>query len=351
MLNFGRLHCGNRHACANTLNGLWLVLMIALAALYLSQLSIFAQLGISPLLVGIALGMFYGNTLRSQVPEAWEPGIVFSTKHLLRLAIVLYGFRVTFQQITAIGMPGLLVDAVVLASTLFLGTWAGVRLFRLDKETSVLCAAGSAICGAAAVLATEPVVRAESHKAAIAVATVVLFGTLGMFLFPLLYSLNLPITEQQAGIFLGATVHEVAQVVAAGNAISPETATTAVIVKMTRVMMLAPVLILLGIWWSRRSAMPDDNDTTQGMAKITIPWFAIGFIAVAGFNSLHLLPSQLVGAINDFDTLLLTIAMTALGMETNMSKLKGVGMKPFYLAALLFVWLTVSGAAAVYFLS
>lgn len=351
MFKFGSVHCNNRRACANTLNGLWLVLMIALAALYLSQLSFLVHLGISPLLVGIALGMFYGNTLRSQVPDAWVPGIVFSTKHLLRLAIVLYGFRVTFQQIAEVGMPGLLVDFVVLASTLLLGTWAGVRLFRLDKETAVLCSAGSAICGAAAVLATEPVVRAESHKAAIAVATVVLFGTIAMFLFPLLFSLNMPFTEKQAGIFIGATVHEVAQVVAAGNAISPETTTTAVIVKMTRVMMLAPVLILLGILWSRNGTKLTDNDASRGMAQITIPWFAIGFIAVAGFNSLHWLPNSFVSAINDFDTLLLTIAMTALGMETNMSKLKGVGMKPFYLAALLFAWLIVSGVASVYFLS
>lgn len=349
MIKFGSLHCNSRHACANTLNGLWLVVMIALAALYLSQLSFFAHLGISPLLVGIALGMFYGNTLRSQVPEAWVPGIVFSTKYLLRLAIVLYGFRVTFQQIAEVGIPGLLVNFVVLASTLLIGAWAGVRLFRLDKETAVLCAAGSAICGAAAVLATEPVVRAESHKAAIAVATVVLFGTIAMFLFPLLYSLDMPFTEKQAGIFIGATVHEVAQVVATGNAISPDITTTAVIAKMTRVMMLAPVLILLGIFWSRSSTMLSGNDATR-MAKITIPWFAVGFIAVAGFNSLHWLPSDIVGAINNFGTFLLTIAMTALGMETNMSKLKGVGLKPFYLAALLFVWLIVSGATAVYFL-
>jgi uncharacterized integral membrane protein (TIGR00698 family) len=292
--------------------------------------------------VGIVLGMVYANTLRMNFPDSWNPGVTFSAKKILRLAIILYGFRITFQQIGDVGAVGLTVAVVMVSSTFLLGSWVGVRFFKMDRDTAMLTAAGSSICGAAAVLATEPVLKAAPQKSATAVSTVVLFGTISMFLYPALYGLGvIHLTPPEYGVYVGGSVHEVAQVVAAGGAI-PGAADNAVIVKMTRVMLLAPALVLLGIYVSRMAAKGKDK---AGSVKLVIPWFAVGFIAAAGINSLNILPHQLVAWIIVIDTFLLTMAMTALGMETSYSKLKDVGVKPVYLALVLFAWLVVGGYA------
>ena len=324
----------------NTFSGILFVALFSMSATYLADFELLKHLGISPLIVGIVLGMIYANTLRNKLPKEWVSGILFSTKTILRTGIVLYGFRITFQNIEAVGTSGIFTSVVIVASTFIIGYLVGTKILKLDKETTILTSAGSSICGAAAVLATEPVINAEPYKSAIAVSTVVVFGSIAMFLYPFLYKLGIiPLSPEAMGIYIGGTIHEVAHVVAAGNAVGIEAAKTAVIVKMIRVMLLAPFLVILGFWLVR---------TTQHVAhkqksKITIPWFAVFFIVVAGFNSFNLLSQALVSNINAIDTFLLTMAMTALGMETSVDKFKNVGMKPIYLATILFAWLMVGG--------
>lgn len=325
---------------SNTISGILFVSLFAMSATYLSSFAVFKNLAISPLIIGIVLGMVYANTLRNRLPQEWVPGIIFSTKTLLRAGIILYGFKVTFQNIESVGIAGIVTSVSVVASTFIIGYIVGTKILKLDRDTTILTTAGSSICGAAAVLATEPVVKGEPYKSAIAVSTVIIFGTIAMFLYPFLYKAGLiPLTPQDMGIYIGGTVHEVAHVVAAGNAIGPETAKTAVIVKMIRVMMIAPFLLILGFWLSKTAK----NVGVKEKTKIAIPWFAIYFILVAGFNSFNLLPSSLVGDISSIDTFLLTMAMTALGMETNKDKFKNTGLKPIYLASILFIWLIFGG--------
>ncbi len=326
-----------------TLNGILFVALFTIAAIQISQVSFIKALAISPLIIGIVIGMFYANTLRTHIPKEWVPGIVFSSKQLLRFAIVLYGFRITFQQIAEVGLAGLTVSVVMLTTTFVLGWWLGVKFFGLDRDTAVLTASGSSVCGAAAVLATEPVLNAEPYKSAVAVGTVVLFGTIAMFTYPALYKSGiLHMDPSTYGIYVGGTVHEVAQVVAAGGAIGGAAADNAVIVKMTRVMMIAPLLIVLGILVSKGATAA----TGEKKFKVTIPWFAVWFIVMAGINSFLIdIPSiqPVIHAINEFDTFLLTMAMTALGMETSVEKFKQAGAKPVALAAVLAIWLMVGG--------
>ncbi len=327
---------------AHTLNGLLFVALFALSSLYLAEISWIGKAGISSLVLAIVMGIIYSNTLRHRLPDEWVPGVHFSAKYLLRLAIILYGFRVSFQQIAAVGMEGLILDILVVASTLLLGYWVGVKLFRLDRHLVLLISSGSAICGAAAVLAVEDVLKSEAYKATVAVGTVVLFGTIAMFIYPLLQHAGIfGFTDNQYGIFAGASVHEVAQALVAGTNVSNEAGNVAVIVKMTRVLLLVPVLLFLSFTESRAT-----TKTNQNKARLTIPWFAIIFIVAIGFNSLHLLPASIVTLINQFDVFLLTMAMAAIGMETNLNKIKKVGLKPLYLAIFLFIWLT----GLVYFL-
>ena len=334
-----------------TLSGIFFVAIFAAGATYIAGLGPVKALGLSPLVIGIVMGIFYANTLHNQTPKEWQSGITFSGKKILRFAIVIYGFRITFQQIADVGMDGFLVSLIMLTTTLILGSWAGTKLFGMEKDTSILTASGAAVCGAAAVLATEPVLKAEEYKTAVAVSMVVLFGTISMFLYPVLYTTIiehatgfLHMTAREFGIYVGGTIHEVAQVVAVPASVpgSPkEMADAAVIVKMTRVIMIAPMLIVLGLYlaWEAKKA----GGESGGKTKLVIPWFAVYFIMVAAFNSFHLIPQNIVDVINEIDTFLLTMAMTALGMGTIFAKFKGLGLAPIYTAATMFGWLVIGG--------
>ncbi|WP_415397026.1 YeiH family protein [Sulfurimonas sp. CS5] len=327
-----------------TMSGIIFVAIFAAASTMVAGLPAVSALGISPLVIGIVMGIFYANTLHNQTPSEWQSGITFSAKKILRFAIVFYGFRITFQQIAEVGIDGFMVSLIMLSTTFILGTYLGMKVFKMDRDTSMLTASGAAVCGAAAVLATEPVLKAEEHKTAVAVSMVVLFGTIAMFLYPVLYTSGiLDMTAREFGIYVGGTIHEVAQVVAVPASVpgaEAEMSNAAVIVKMTRVIMIAPMLIILGIYLSYSAKK---NGTAGGGVKLVIPWFAVYFIGMAGFNSLQLVPENIVSVINEADTFLLTMAMTALGMGTRFAKFKGLGLAPFYTALSMFVWLVIGG--------
>ena len=222
----------------------------------LARIPFIERNGLSALTLAIVLGMLVGNWVLGAGESRFTAGIVFGKQTLLRFGIVLYGLRLTFQDIAHVGVTGLLIDTIMLSCTFLLAWWAGTRWFQLDRTTAMLIGAGSAICGAAAVMATDPVVRGRADQVAIAVSTVVVFGTSAIFVYPFLYHLNLvhhivAMTPGTFGIFAGSTIHEVAQVVAAGRAVGESAANTAVITKMVRVMMLAPFLLLLSAYLAR----------------------------------------------------------------------------------------------------
>ena len=323
-----------------TIHGVLFVALFACSAFYISEFQVFKYLSFSPLIIGIILGMMYGNTLKKNMPEEWTPGITFSSKKLLRLAIILYGFRLTFQNVLSVGLSAILIDLIVIIGTIGLGLLLG-KLLKLDKEIALLTCTGSAICGAAAVLGMESVLNNKAHKTTIAVSTVVIFGTISMFVYPILYRNGVfNLTAEQWGLYTGATVHEVAHVVGASNPMGENISEIAVIVKMIRVIFLAPVLLIFAIIVGKSGSINREEGKAM---KITIPWFAFGFIAVIGFNSLNLFPRSVVDGINYIDTFLLTMAMTALGMETHLKKFKEAGLKPFILALILFIWLLFGG--------
>lgn len=322
------------------IHGILLIALFACASFYIGEAQFFKDISFSPMIIGIILGMLYANSLRNNLPETWVPGIQFCSKKILRIGIILYGFRLTFQDIAAVGVAGILVDAIIVAVTIFGGVLIG-RWLKMDSDTALLTSVGSGICGAAAVLGAESTIRTQPYKTAVAVATVVIFGTVSMFLYPIAYRAGvLELSPQEMGIYTGSTLHEVAHAVGAGNAMGGEVANVSVIVKMIRVMLLVPVLLILGFWAARRNAKSAEGGEK---GKVAVPWFAFGFLAVIGFNSLNLLPAVFVDAINYFDTFLLTMAMAALGAETSIDKFKKAGAKPFVLAFCLDVWLIIGG--------
>lgn len=326
--------------------GLLLTGALTAVAIWAGNIPQVVGLGLGALTLAIIFGIIVGNTVYPWIQPASHTGVLFAKQRLLRLGIILYGFRLTFQQIADVGATGILIDFLTLSSTFFLACWLGRRVFGMDSQTAMLIGAGSSICGAAAVMATEPVLKAEASKVTVAVATVVVFGTLAIFVYPWLYELNqahhwLTFTPLSFGIYAGSTIHEVAQVVAAAHSISPITENAAVITKMIRVMMLAPFLVLVSSYLSRGRGNKKEGPAEK--SAITIPWFAVIFIVVAALNSFHWLPDAVVKQLITLDTVMLAMAMAALGLTTHSSAIRQAGVKPILLATLLFIWLIVGG--------
>lgn len=313
--------------------------VISCLAFVLAQTPLAQAWGVGALPLAIVLGILVGNG-RSAAPltprALWCLNL--SKKTLLRAGIVLFGSHLTLQQLLAVGWQAAVLDALVIGAVLMTGYHVGVRLLGMGREETILTSVGSAVCGAAAILATEPVLKARQQHVSVAVATVVVFGTLALFCYPIIYAL-MPMPSDQFGIYIGSTVHEVAQAVAAGQAIDPEAMNTAVVVKLMRVMMLAPVVLIIA--WLYRRQQPIAPDATP--APIPIPWFVFGFILMVALNSWVSLSASIVSLLQTSAQILLTVAMTALGLQTRFSAIRAAGPKPLLLSALLFVLLIVGG--------
>ena len=329
------------------LPGVALVALIAAVAYAAIRMTSLGLLGISALTLAILAGALLGNLRPAVASGAFQPGLAFAQRRLLRIGVALYGFNLSVQQIAQVGATGIAVDVAMVVSTLAVGWWFGRRVLGMDRETVLLASAGSAICGAAAVMATLPMLQERdpeaAEKSSVAVAMVVLFGTLAMLLYPLIYAW-MGGAHFDFGIFVGSTVHEVAQVVAIGSTLGDAVAGNAVIAKMIRVMLLVPFLLLLGLALRERaSGKSGKAENKQPAAALPIPWFALMFVAMAGVNSLQILPVWLVDGLRLLGMLLLTAAMASLGIDTRWSRMRKAGPRPLLLGGGLFLHLIVIG--------
>ncbi|HEY5718161.1 MAG TPA: YeiH family protein [Motiliproteus sp.] len=322
---------------------LLLIPLLAIAAVSLARIDGVAQFGLSALPLAIVLGMLFGHLEQRQLSQQDTQVTRFCQQRLLRSGIILFGFNLSLEQILAVGWQALVLDALVIITIFGVGTWVGVRVFKLHRDVAILTSAGSAICGAAAVLATESVLKPKQQHVTVAVATVVLFGTLAMFSYPLIYQFA-GMSEQAFGVYIGSTVHEVAQAVAAGESIGGETLQNAVVVKLIRVMMLAPFILLLSAHLTRSSRQQ------VAAGSVTIPWFVLGFIAATALNSAITIPPALQQLLSLGSQLCLALAMASLGVQTRWHSIKQAGPKPLLLALLLFVLLIGGGFALNYWL-
>ncbi len=317
--------------------GLCIVAALSVSAFALARLPALARLGLSALTLAILLGALLGNLgHRLLVGPRTEPGFHFAQKTLLRAGVALYGLNLSLAQILKVGPAAIAADLFIVVSTLFVGWWVGHRWLRMDRDTVLLASAGSSICGAAAVVATESVLGSAPHKTSAAVGQVVLFGSLAMLVYPLLFAAT-GADRGAFGIYVGSTVHEVAQVVAVGKTIGGATAETAVVVKMIRVMMLAPFLLVVGRLFG-----------AGGPAQLRPkpPAFALAFIAIALVHPYLGLSAPVLGALRALDVILLATAMAALGLDTTVQKLRRAGTQAVVLGAILFAYLVVVGGLA-----
>jgi uncharacterized integral membrane protein (TIGR00698 family) len=284
------------------------------------------------MILAIGIGIAIQNT--SGTPAAAKAGITFSMRSILRFAIILLGLQLTAAELLEVGGIGFAVIAATLLATFIFTTWLG-RAMGIDRRLVELIAAGTSICGASAVIATNTVTRASDEDVAYAVACVTIFGSIAMFVYPLLGSV-LQLDPHHFGLWAGASIHEIAQVVAATFQQSREAGEFGTVAKLARVMMLAPVVIALGLLATRRArAMGAES----GSAKVPMPWFAFGFVAMVILNSLVDVPHAAMSVIIPITTFLLTMALAAMGLETNIQKLRAKGLRPLLLGAAAFLFI------------
>jgi uncharacterized integral membrane protein (TIGR00698 family) len=281
----------------------------------------------SPLILSIILGMAVHNGIGT--PARCRAGVKFALRRVLRLAIVLLGLQLTLGQVLAVGGAGLGVVVSSLAATFLFTLWLGRRL-GVDRRLTELIAAGTSICGASAVIAANTVTEGSDEDVAYAVACVTVFGSAAMLLYPALSGV-LQLDPRGFGLWAGASIHEIAQVVAAAFQNGKEAGELATIAKLSRVMLLAPVVLLLG--FAARRGWGRAGESRGGKAAAPFPWFVIGFIAMIGFNSLDLLPAAEHAMVAPATTFLLSVALAAMGLETDMLKLKAEGLRPLALGA------------------
>ncbi|NMM45636.1 YeiH family putative sulfate export transporter [Rhodospirillaceae bacterium KN72] len=288
---------------------------------------------VSPMVVAMVLGIAVRNSIG--VPTALKPGLAISLRPILRLGIVLLGFRLTLDQIGAVGLAGGGVIVATLCAT-FLFTKALGRVLGVDARLAELIAAGTSVCGASAVLATNTVTRGSDEDVAYAIACVTVFGSVSMLLFPFLAG-PLGLSAHDFGLWAGASIHEVAQVVGAGFAQGDTAGEFATIAKLSRVVLLAPLVLSLGFVARRRGG-------NAGTAPPK-PWFVFGFVLVVALNSAMAIPTEALSVLNGVSGLMLTMALGAMGLETDIGKLRQEGLRPLILGAV--AWVFVSGTALV----
>jgi uncharacterized integral membrane protein (TIGR00698 family) len=312
----------------SVLPGLILTSALAVGAFALRDVSGITAL--SPLIIAILLGVAIRNTVGT--PAALQPGVAFSMRRILRVGIILLGLQLSMAQVIAVGIAGLAIIAAALGSTFIFTVWLA-RHLSVERKLAELIAAGTSICGASAVVATNTVTRAPDEDVAYAVACVTVFGSASMLLYPTLAGI-LQLAPHAFGLWAGASIHEIAQVVAAAYHQGVGAGNYGLITKLSRVMLLAPLVLALG-WFRARKArstnMSGDNRTTP--RAMPLPWFIAGFVAMMLFNSLDLIPSGDKVFIGHTTTFLLTIALAAMGLETDIRKLQAKGWRPLLLAA------------------
>ncbi|NNG19338.1 putative sulfate exporter family transporter [Naumannella sp. ID2617S] len=281
----------------------------------------------SPLLVAILLGAVLTNVIT--VPASWQPGVAVAAKRLLRVGIVLLGLQLSLGQVAGLGPAMLLVVASIVGLGI-VGTIGLGRLLRMPLPQTLLIACGFSICGAAAVAAVDGVMESEEEDVATAIALVVLFGSLMIVLVPLAAT-ALSLGGTSAALWAGGSIHEVAQVVAAGGALGPGAVDQAVLVKLARVLMLAPVMAAVGTLVRRH---PGLRHAGAGKRPPVVPVFVLGFLAMMLLASTGWVPGPVLAAASWAQTALLAAAMFALGLGVRLKALVNVGPRPLLLGVL-----------------
>ena len=335
--------------------GLLLTIGITIVSIFLHDTAFNQNLRISSLLYAIIIGMLISNLFPSFVKsESMKYGLKFASRPLLRLGVIFLGFKIGVHQLTDLGISGLLYTWALTIVVLVFTLWVA-KIFKLPHTQAVCIAAGSAICGASAVAAVGPIVHAKEEETAFGIGAITLFGTIVMFVMPLAFT-QLGLNEHFYGSWVGLTLPEVAEVTAAGGAVGSDFAESqAILVKLTRVLMLVPISIFFAFKQSKIEAK------ATGKLKVNIPWYVLFFILVVIFHSSTFdsetarqafpayFNAENLKLIKTIGAFILTIAMASLGLKTNLNEMRKAGARPLYVGLIAAIFIQILGLFGAYF--
>ncbi len=280
--------------------------------------SIVAEVSVA-LLLGIVISSLVGDRL---APLA--PGLAFASQRLLRLGIVLLGARLSLGEIARIGLPATGIIVVTMAAS-FLIVLLVARVVRVEGRLAVLIAVGSAVCGNTAIVATAPVIGARAREVAYAVATITLFGTLAVFLYPAI-GRAIGLSQPSFGLWAGVAVHDTSQVIATGAAFGPDALDVATVVKLIRNAMMAPLLLLIATVWASRT-QGRTGSPRRGLRR-AIPLFVVGFIVLAALRTIGIIDASEAVTLDTVARTLILVALSAVGMSIHVGELRETSWRP-----------------------
>ncbi|HEX3039181.1 MAG TPA: YeiH family protein [Caproiciproducens sp.] len=322
----------------NKLPGIALAAIIAVPAWFIGK--------IIPVVGSPVLGILFGMLLAFwKRPQRLNDGISYTSKKLLQYSIILLGFDMNLFNVFKVGKQTLVLMAFTLTAA-FLTAYAAGKLLKIDGNTKTLIGVGSAICGGSAIAATAPVIHADDDEVARSISTIFLFNVAAAFLFPLLGH-ALGMSDQSFGLWTGTAVNDTSSVVAAGYTFSSAAGNLAVIVKLTRTLMIVPVTLVLALYTSKKEA--GTKKGSYNIAKI-FPWFVLGFVAASVINTFIALPSGMGTLLSQTGKFVIVMAMVAIGLNTNLVKLVKSGGKPILLGFICWAVLAVTSLGVQHFI-
>ena len=324
------------------LPGLVVAVVLALAATAVGMALPVVGAPVSGVVLGVVVGVLVRPRVAPDRMTALSPGLRVASKLVLQVAVVLLGARLSLGEVARVGADSLPVMLGTVAVCLAGAAVAG-RLLGVGGELQVLIGTGTAICGASAIAAVTPVVRASSTNVAYALSTVFAFNIAAVLLFPPLGQL-LGMSQEAFGLFAGTAVNDTSSVVAAAATFGPAAADHAVVVKLVRTLLIIPIVLVLALLVARRDRRQAGADTAGRPSVLRlVPWFLLGFLALATVNSLGLVPDSWHDPLATVATFLITVALAAIGLSTDIPALRATGMRPLVFGAVL--WLLVTGSA------
>lgn len=308
-----------------------LTLLAALAApamLIQSRITVGGRTVVSAVAIAIVVGVLLRNLVG--LPEACKPGVTFAVKRLLRIGIALLGAQLSLGQVLRTGGAAVLVVALCIVLAIVAVRFVSMRM-GLSDRLGTLLGVGTSICGVSAIVATAPAIEARQEETSLAVATITVFGLLAVLIYPLL-GRALGLTDGFFGTWAGTAVNDTSQVVATGLIFSQQAGEVATVVKLTRNLFMAPVIVVLSSLYLARARRADEVKAGKGAVslKTAVPGFVLGFLAMAVLNSLGAFPSPVLEAIKVASGWLIVIALAGVGAETHFASLRTIGLRPFY---------------------
>jgi uncharacterized integral membrane protein (TIGR00698 family) len=309
------------------LPGLALVAAIGAPALMLqSRLTVSGKTVVSAVAVAIVLGVLIRNLWG--LAEACKPGVSFAVKRLLRVGIALLGAQLSLGQVLRTGATAVLVVATCIVLAILVVRFLSTRM-GLSDRLGTLLGVGTSICGVSAIVATAPAIEAKQEETSMAVATITVFGLLAVVVYPLL-GRALGLSDVVFGTWAGTAVNDTSQVIAAGLIYSQAAGEIATVVKLTRNLFMAPVIVVLSSWYLRKNQGSGVRGQKGISLKNVVPGFVLGFVAMAVLNSLGILPPMALDLIRTASSWLIVGALAGVGLETNLASLRAIGFRPFY---------------------